>query len=270
MFSSKLQALASVTVLLACSLQVNAHAAFAPALGVTGTLARSDALRAKGNCGGANVGAINTSTAVAAAADGSFTVTAQNFNGGADGSRKVASASVDATGAGKTFSGTVTITKNGDGAPTSNAAEQITAQLPAGTKCTGGTSKNLCLVSLTTTAGFGNCVVVSQGAAAGGAAAAAPAKAAGGAAVAAGAAKAAPAKAAPAKAAPAKAAPAKAAPAKAGKAKAGKAKAGKAKKGGKAKKTAKKTAKKAGKRDVVGTRAPRAYRRLAEEVEAEE
>ena len=36
-------------------------------------------------------------------------------------------------------------------------------QMPAGTKCTGGTSKNLCLASFVTTAGFGNCVAVSQG-----------------------------------------------------------------------------------------------------------
>ena len=35
--------------------------------------------------------------------------------------------------------------------------------MPAGTKCTGGTSKNLCLASFVTTAGFGNCVAVSQG-----------------------------------------------------------------------------------------------------------
>ena len=47
--------------------------------------------------------------------------------------------------------------------PTSDATEPLTVQLPANTKCTGGTSKNLCLASFTTTAGFGNCVVVSQG-----------------------------------------------------------------------------------------------------------
>ena len=35
-------------------------------------------------------------------------------------------------------------------------------QLPAGTTCTGGASKNLCLVSFTTAGGFGNCVVVQQ------------------------------------------------------------------------------------------------------------
>ena len=43
-------------------------------------------------------------------------------------------------------------------------AEKITAKLPASAKCNGGKSKNKCLVSLTTTAGFGNCVVVQAGA----------------------------------------------------------------------------------------------------------
>jgi hypothetical protein len=42
--------------------------------------------------------------------------------------------------------------------------QELSVQIPAGIKCTGGTSKNLCLSSFTTTAGFGNCVVVSQGA----------------------------------------------------------------------------------------------------------
>jgi hypothetical protein len=42
-----------------------------------------------------------------------FTVTAQNFNGGADGSRKF-TAKVDATGTGKSFVA-ATITKNGNG-----------------------------------------------------------------------------------------------------------------------------------------------------------
>jgi hypothetical protein len=33
---------------------------------------------------------------------------------------------------------------------------------PDGTKCGGGTDKNFCLVSFVTTAGYGNCVVVTQ------------------------------------------------------------------------------------------------------------
>lgn len=55
--------------------------------------------------------------------------------------------------------------------PTSDTTEQLTVQLPAGTKCSGGANKDLCLASFTTTSGFGNCVAVSQGAGAGAAAA---------------------------------------------------------------------------------------------------
>jgi len=46
--------------------------------------------------------------------------------------------------------------------------------MPAGMNCTGGASGNLCLASFKTTAGFGNCVVVSQGAGAVDAAASQP------------------------------------------------------------------------------------------------
>jgi hypothetical protein len=49
-------------------------------------------------------------------------------------------------------------------APANDNTQQFTIQLPAGTKCTGGTSQNLCLASITTTSGLGNCVVVSQAA----------------------------------------------------------------------------------------------------------
>jgi hypothetical protein len=47
-------------------------------------------------------------------------------------------------------------------APANDDIQQFTIQLPAGTKCTGGTNQNLCLASITTTSGLGNCVVVSQ------------------------------------------------------------------------------------------------------------
>ena len=47
-------------------------------------------------------------------------------------------------------------------------SQQVTVQLPAGTTCAGGATKNLCLVSFTTAGGFGNCVVVQKGAAAAG------------------------------------------------------------------------------------------------------
>jgi hypothetical protein len=48
--------------------------------------------------------------------------------------------------------------------PADDATQQLTVKLPAGTNCTGGADKNLCLASFTTTAGFGNCVVISQAA----------------------------------------------------------------------------------------------------------
>jgi len=167
---SKIFAVAAVV--LTFSAHVHAHAAIAPALGVAGTPKRANVQRPStaSPCGKASLAAIDTSTPVAAAADGTFAVTATNFNAGKDGSRQV-TMTVDATGQGKSFvKGTVS--KNGQLAPTSTGSEQITAALPAGTKCTGGKAGNLCLASFKTAGGFGNCVVVSQGAAA---AAAAPA-----------------------------------------------------------------------------------------------
>jgi hypothetical protein len=134
---------------------------------------------------------LGTSTPVKAAADGTFTVTATNFNGyvplpsfhalvahdmcspssGQDGSTQV-TAKVDATASGKSFAA-ATVSKNGVLAPATTGSTPIVAALPAGTKCTGGASKDLCLASFTTAGGFGNCVVVQQagGAATGGAAA---------------------------------------------------------------------------------------------------
>ncbi|KIM47124.1 hypothetical protein M413DRAFT_440651 [Hebeloma cylindrosporum] len=157
----------SAALVLALALQVTAHAAISPALGVAGTPVRNNVKRpnAKSPCGaGVNIAnTIDTSTAVAANAAGSFKATAINFNGGRDGSRKV-TAKVDATGKGTTFVA-MTVTTNGDAAPANTGSQPIVASLPAGTKCTGGKTGNKCLVQFVTTAGFGNCMVVSQGAA---------------------------------------------------------------------------------------------------------
>ncbi|KAJ3731369.1 hypothetical protein DFJ43DRAFT_1132504 [Lentinula guzmanii] len=139
---------ASLSVLLAISAQVNAHAAIAPALGVTGTPVRADVQRPSNAspCGTVDVASnIDTSTPVQAAADGTFTATATDFNAGADGSRSV-SANVDPTAQGKTFDTAVTVSQNGDAAPTTVGSDQIVAALPAGTTCSGGTTGNLCLV----------------------------------------------------------------------------------------------------------------------------
>ena len=74
---------ASAAVLLAVSAQVSAHAAIAPALGVSGTPVRADVQRPSTAkpCGTVNVAStIDTSTPIQAAADGTFTATVTDFN----------------------------------------------------------------------------------------------------------------------------------------------------------------------------------------------
>jgi len=166
--SSKFISLGALFLLLSLLPASYAHAAVSPALGVKGTPKRSDAKRpSKANpCGaGVNIAsALDASTAVPAAANGEIKVTAINFNAGADGSRKV-TAQVDPSGTGKKFVNMV-VTVNGDPAPKEKSAPQeVLAQLPAATTCTGGAKKDRCLVQFVTTSGFGNCVAVSQGAA---------------------------------------------------------------------------------------------------------
>jgi len=148
-----------------------AHAGVAPQLGV-GTPKRSDVKRPSANqpCGdGVNIAsAFDTSKTVQASSNGDVKVTVLNFNAGADGSRKIQTAQVDPSGTGKNFVKMTISGKNGDPAPKLNSgSDDVVAQLPAGTKCTGGAAKNKCLVQFVTTSGFGNCVVVSQGPGAG-------------------------------------------------------------------------------------------------------
>ncbi|KAJ7036662.1 hypothetical protein C8F04DRAFT_1337735 [Mycena alexandri] len=160
MFSS---VFTSVAVVLALSLRASAHAMPSPALGVSGLPARSDVQRLSTSspCGSVNIASsIDTSTAVPAEADGTVMLNITNYNAGADGSRSV-SVLVDPTGTGKKFV-TAKVTKNGDAAPKNTGTQQVTLSLPAGTVCSGGKAKNLCLLSVKSTAGFGGCTVVSQ------------------------------------------------------------------------------------------------------------
>ncbi|KIK54542.1 hypothetical protein GYMLUDRAFT_48668 [Collybiopsis luxurians FD-317 M1] len=143
-----------------------AHAAISPMLGVQGTPVRSDVqfpLENVAPCGKVSPSEnLDTSTPVQMAADGTVTMTITNFNPTIDGSREVKTALVDTTGTGNSFSVQATMVQNGDGNPLTDGSEQIVASMPAGTQCTGGTSGNLCLMSMKTTFGFGNCVVVQQ------------------------------------------------------------------------------------------------------------
>jgi len=163
MFSKSL--IVSVVVLL-LGLQANAHAVISPALGVSGKPVRNDAQRPSGAkpCGNANLANIDSSTPVKVGGNGAMSMTITNFNPGKDGSRHVKTLMVDETGTGKNFKavGNGAITQNGDAVPTSDGTQQLAVTMPAGTKCSGGKGKNLCLVSLTTDGGFGNCVVASQ------------------------------------------------------------------------------------------------------------
>ena len=85
-----------------------------------------------------------------------------NFNANKDGSIQFA-ASFDLTGTGKFFK-SAAISQNGPNAPPkAGQTAQLSVQLPAGTTCSGGASKDIYLVSFKSASGFGNCVVVKQG-----------------------------------------------------------------------------------------------------------
>ncbi|KAI0063095.1 hypothetical protein BV25DRAFT_1915424 [Artomyces pyxidatus] len=161
------KALWSSLAVLALTSSVHAHAVIFPELGVKGTPARSDVQRpsAAKPCGTTNIAStINTSTPVAASANGSFALAALNFNAGTDGSRHITTVQVDPTGTGQEFVSAQMLV-NGDASPTNVGQQALVGQLPAGTKCSGGKAGNICVVSLTTDGGFGNCVAVQQGAA---------------------------------------------------------------------------------------------------------
>lgn len=156
---------ASSLLVLALSLQVTAHAAVSPALGVQGNPTRGDVQRpsAAKPCGNVDIASqISSSTAVTADASGSFNVDGTSFNGGRDGSLQF-TAKVDPTGTGENSAFVdMDITTNGNNAPPKAETLPLTAQLPSGIKC----KDNTCLVQFISGSGFGNCVVVKQSSAA--------------------------------------------------------------------------------------------------------
>ncbi|KAG7095959.1 hypothetical protein E1B28_006643 [Marasmius oreades] len=153
-----------IALSLALMVQVNGHSVVSPAMGVTGAPVREDAQRTgRRPCGRMDVAQnIDSSQTITPNADGSITMTINNFNPRRDGSREIEKASIDADGTGD-FATPVTVTKNGETSPkTRTGSEQITVMMPPGMKCTGGAAGNLCVMSFTTISGFGNCVVVAQ------------------------------------------------------------------------------------------------------------
>ncbi|KAG8717330.1 hypothetical protein FRC11_003775 [Ceratobasidium sp. 423] len=164
MFFSK-----SLLVVAALAAQVLGHAVVQPVMGVNGKAVRADTQRPSTAkpCGNTALSKIDSSQSIAMTGT-SFSADAVNFNANKDGSLEF-TASVDPTGTGKSFKA-ATITTNGPAAPPKVGTNaQLSVSLPAGTTCSGGATKDLCLVSFKSASGFGNCVVVKQ-AGAGGAA----------------------------------------------------------------------------------------------------
>jgi len=153
------------SLILGLASEVLGHAVILPGLGIPNPPVRGDVKRpsAASPCGaGVDVASLlDQATPVTAADDGTFPATVQNFNAGKDGSTQVTAAF---NAAGLTTPMTpLTVTKNGILAPTTVGNQPITAQLPPGTICTGGSSGKRCLAAFKTAGGFGNCVVVEQG-----------------------------------------------------------------------------------------------------------
>ncbi|CAE6411700.1 unnamed protein product [Rhizoctonia solani] len=164
MFFSK-----TLLVVAALAAQVLGHAVVQPVMGVNGKAARSDTQRPSTAkpCGNTAFSKLDSSQSIAMSGT-TFTATATNFNANKDGSMQF-TASFDSTGTGKSFKA-AKITQNGPNAPPKvGQTAELSVELPAGTTCTGGASKDSCLVSFKSASGFGNCLVVKQ-AGAGGAA----------------------------------------------------------------------------------------------------
>ncbi|KAF8603193.1 hypothetical protein BDV93DRAFT_544880 [Ceratobasidium sp. AG-I] len=154
----------TLLILAAVSTTAFGSALVAPVLGVSGPGTITDVQKPTPDrlCGKTPFTAIDTSK-TAPLRDDKFTVIATSFSAGPDGSTQF-TAQVDTTGKGTSFQ-PARVSQNGNPNPGSTGNTQITVQVPAGTTCTGGKTRNLCLVSFRSSAGFGNCVVVSSSAA---------------------------------------------------------------------------------------------------------
>ncbi|KAF8750416.1 hypothetical protein RHS01_09436 [Rhizoctonia solani] len=106
----------SLVVVAALAAQVLCHSVVQPVMGINGKAVRSDTQRPSNAkpCGNTALSKIDSSQVVTMTGT-SFTATSINFNAKQDGSMQF-TASVDATGTGKSFKA-ATITKNGPNAP---------------------------------------------------------------------------------------------------------------------------------------------------------
>ncbi|KAL5499027.1 hypothetical protein ACEPAH_1545 [Sanghuangporus vaninii] len=166
MFAKSLTSLSILAVALSLPYQALGHAVITPAIGITSTPVRANAVRVSSTvpCGnGVDIASAIPGSAAAQAAGNAFNVTITNFNGGVDGSTEIVSTLIDPSGTGASFTGgSATITTNGVEAPATTGSVPIAGTLPDGLVCTGGNDGASCLVSFATAGGFGNCVLISQ------------------------------------------------------------------------------------------------------------
>jgi len=150
--------------LLALTSSVNAQCVVTPPLGSSGNPTAGDVQQPSSSapCGSIPIAQnLDSSEAVKADTSGNFVVSITNFGTGQEGSRHIQTVSVDASGTGENFV-QAEMVANGDEDPGSDGSQQVTGKLPDGIQCSGGTNKNLCLVSFVSDHGYGNCVVVSK------------------------------------------------------------------------------------------------------------
>jgi len=177
--------LSLLSAILALSTQVNAHGFITDVEGANGKKGQgfgvdlaqvtpgnqgptSSGFSADAPCGrGGSAGQINVASSIEAAitaglptvgANGEITMNWQQVNAGSDGGGP-GNAFIDVSGTGANFVA-LDITKNfGDNG--ADSRNPMTVKLPAGTSCTGGSTKNVCLIKVTNPAGpFGSCIAV--------------------------------------------------------------------------------------------------------------
>ncbi|KAL7415397.1 hypothetical protein BDY24DRAFT_275098 [Mrakia frigida] len=147
--------LKSLLVLGVAASQVSAHVIFTVDA-ASDAVATTNDVTGAGSC---NVEEALAGSTVSASASGAFTALAKWFNQGTDGATTIKSATFDVNADGKAFAGTVSVVSGGvANQAVADGTDKIELSLPAGTTCQG--PGGACLVQLSSTSGFGNCVAV--------------------------------------------------------------------------------------------------------------
>jgi len=152
--------------LLALASFVSAQCAITPAFGVSGSPGAGDVQQPSDGapCGSIPISQnIDSSATIQADQSGEFRPSILNFASGAQGSRSITTVKVDPSGTGQSQNFvSAQMINNGEDAPSTDGTQQLVVKLPDGIKCAGGSGQDRCLAMFVTSAGYGNCVVVTQ------------------------------------------------------------------------------------------------------------